>query len=131
MHPFSAQDYGTLFVDPKVRAQVDGFFTVWYSLVGDPGGGMYGTLYLPGASGNFSGFTDPALTRLLNEARATPDSMRRAELTVQAQEIANKDLTWIPNVNPDTVLVMSSKLTGALVSSSYLHAPWADNLGGK
>jgi peptide/nickel transport system substrate-binding protein len=131
MRPFSAQAYGNLFVDPKVRATVDGFFTVWYSQYGDPGGGLYSTLFLPDAPQNFSGYSNKDVTRLLEQARGTADPKQRAGLTVQAQGIISRDLPWIPNVAPDTVLIMNSKLTGALDSSSYLHAPWADQLGGK
>jgi peptide/nickel transport system substrate-binding protein len=131
LKPFSAQAYGTLFTDPKVRATIDGFFTVWYSQFGDPGGGLYATLFLPGQGSNYSGYSNPDVTRLLDAARATPDDGKRADLTVKAQDIINRDLPWIPNVSPDTVLIMNSKLSGALVSSAYLHAPWADKLGGK
>jgi peptide/nickel transport system substrate-binding protein len=37
---------------------------------------------------------------------------------------------WIPDVEPDTVLVLSKGLTGAVSSSAYLFAPWANQLGG-
>ncbi len=34
------------------------------------------------------------------------------------------------DVQPDTVLVLSKGLTGAVSSSAYLSSPWADQLGG-
>jgi len=35
-----------------------------------------------------------------------------------------------PGVEPDTVLVLGKGLTGAVSSTAYLFAPWADQLGG-
>jgi len=41
-----------------------------------------------------------------------------------------QQLPWIPDVQPDTVLVLSKDLTGAVSSSTYLTSPWTDQLGG-
>ena len=49
----------------------------------------------------------------------------------KAEELAGKLLPWIPDVQPTNVLMLSSNLTGATASFSYMFAPWADDLGGK
>ena len=41
-----------------------------------------------------------------------------------------QQLPWIPDVQPDTVLVLTKDLTGAVSSSAYLFSPWANSLGG-
>jgi len=41
-----------------------------------------------------------------------------------------QQLPFIPDVEPDTVLVLGKGLTGALSSTAYLFSPWADQLGG-
>ena len=40
-----------------------------------------------------------------------------------------QQLPWIPDVQPDTVLVLNKDLTGAVSSSAYLFSPWADQSG--
>ena len=55
---------------------------------------------------------------------------QRAALVAKAEKLAAQQLPWIPDVEPDNVLVLSKGLTGAVSSSAYLFSPWADGLGG-
>ena len=48
----------------------------------------------------------------------------------EAEKVAAQQLPCIPDVEPDTVLVLDKGLTGAVSSSAYLYSPWADTLGG-
>ena len=48
----------------------------------------------------------------------------------EAEKLATQQLPWIPTVQPDTVLLLSKSLTGAVSSSAYLYSPWANQLGG-
>ena len=61
-------------------------------------------------------------------AAANPD--QRAALVVKAEELTIQQLPSIPDVQPDTVLVLGKSLSGAVSSSAYLFSPWADQLGG-
>ena len=70
------------------------------------------------------------MTALLEQARSTANPDQRAALVAQAEQLAAMQLPWIPNVQPTSVLVLSSKLTGAVASFAYMFAPWADDLGG-
>ena len=53
-----------------------------------------------------------------------------AALVAHAEKLAAQQLPWIPDVQPDTVLLLGKGLTGAISSSAYLYSPWANSLGG-
>ena len=40
-----------------------------------------------------------------------------------------QQLPWIPDVQPDTVLVLGEGLIGAVSWTDYEYYPWADSLG--
>ena len=48
----------------------------------------------------------------------------------KAEQLTMQQLPFIPDVEPDTALVLGKGLTGALSSTAYLFSPWADQLGG-
>ena len=124
----SAANYINFFIDAKARAKVDGFFTINYPDYADPAA-LYGTLVLANGSQNYSGYANPTLTALMEKARSTADDAKRAALVVEAQKIITSELPWIPIVAPTTVLIMSSKITGAPSSFQYMFGPWAARLG--
>jgi peptide/nickel transport system substrate-binding protein len=126
----SAQNYINFFTSAQARHGIDGFITVNYGDYADPAA-LLSTIVLPGGSQNYDGFSNPQLTSLLEQARGTADPDRRAALVARAEEMAAKLLPWIPNVQPTNILMLSSNLSGAVASFSYMFAPWADNLGGK
>jgi peptide/nickel transport system substrate-binding protein len=55
---------------------------------------------------------------------------QRAALVAKAEQMTMQQLSWIPDVQPDSVLVLGKGLTGAVASSAYLYSPWAESLGG-
>ncbi|GAA2274056.1 ABC transporter substrate-binding protein [Nonomuraea roseoviolacea subsp. roseoviolacea] len=124
----SADAYGGFFLDPKARADVDGFFTTNYPNWADPGA-LYASFALPGGPQDYGGYRSAEAADLLERARGAAGPKERAELTVRAQRTVTGDLPWIPVVAPDTVLVLNARLSGATVSSQHLFAPWADRLG--
>ncbi len=126
----SADNYINFFTSASARKGVDGFITVNYGDYADPAA-LLATIALPGASQNYDNFNDPQLTSLLSQARGTADADARATLVAKAEELAAKDLPWIPDAQPTSVLMLNSGLTGAVSSFAYMFAPWADNLGGK
>jgi peptide/nickel transport system substrate-binding protein len=125
----SAANYINLFIDPSAREGIDGFPTVNYPDFADPAA-LYATFTMADGSQNFSGYANPAVTKALDDARSTADPAARAELVTQAQVLIQQDLPWIGLANPDTVLVTSSKLTGAPASFVFMSSPWATPLGG-
>jgi peptide/nickel transport system substrate-binding protein len=126
----SAAQYVAFFSDPKAFGSVDGFPTITYPDYADPAG-LYKTFGLPGGSQNFSGYENPEVTKLLDEARSTADDDARATLVAKAGDVLATDLPWIPLVAPSTVLITDATLTGAPTSFSYMGAPWANTLGAK
>ena len=125
----SAQNYVTFFTDPKVRAGIDGFPEVDYGDYADPAA-MLAHVVLPGGIENYDHFNDPDITALVERARTTASPGKRAALIAEAEKLTMQQLPFIPDVQPDTVLVLRKDLTGAVSSSAYLFSPWADNLGG-
>jgi peptide/nickel transport system substrate-binding protein len=125
----SANNYINFFIDPKARTGIDGFITVNYGDYADPAA-LLSTIVLPEGSQNYDKYDNKQITSLMNQARSTADPDKRAALIVKVQQAAIKDLPWIPNVQPTSLLLMNKKLSGATASFSYMFAPWADNLGG-
>lgn len=126
----SASQFVAFFSDPKAFRSVDGFPTINYPDYADPAG-LYKTLALPGGSQNFSGYSNPTVTRLLDRARITADPVARARLVAHAGDIIATDLPWIPLAVPETVLFLNRTLSGAPSSFSYMAAQWAGTLGGR
>jgi peptide/nickel transport system substrate-binding protein len=124
----SAQDFINFFTDASFRKGVDMFPTVNYGDYADPAA-LLDTLTLPGGSQNYDNYSDPEISALLEQARGTADPDQRAALVAKAEERAAQTMPWIPTVEPTSVLVMSSGLTGATASFAYMFAPWATALG--
>jgi peptide/nickel transport system substrate-binding protein len=126
----SAADYINFFTSAAARKGIDGFITVNYGDYADPAA-LLSTVALPGGDQNYDGFSNQQMTSLLEGARSTANPDQRAHLVTKAEELAAKLLPWIPDVQPTNVLMLSSSLTGAPASFSYMFAPWANTLGGK
>jgi peptide/nickel transport system substrate-binding protein len=124
----SAANYINFFTDAKARADVDGFLTVNYPDYADPAA-LYNTLAMPGGSQNYDEFNDPRITSALTEARTTADQHKRAQLTAKAGDLIMETLPWIPLADPNTVLVMDKRVTGAPSSFQYMGGPWAASIG--
>ncbi|HEX6930873.1 MAG TPA: ABC transporter substrate-binding protein [Streptosporangiaceae bacterium] len=129
LHNVSAQNYINFFIDPKARAGVDGFLTVNYGDYADPAA-LLSTLVVPGGSQNYDNFNDKKILNWLETARSTADPNARAALVAKAEERTAEILPWIPDVQPENLLIMSKGLTGATASFAYMFAPWANQLGG-
>jgi peptide/nickel transport system substrate-binding protein len=125
----SAQDYVDFFTDPKFRAGVDGFLTVSNGDDADPAG-LLAEVDLPGGLMNHDNFSDPRITTALERARSTANPDKRAALVAKAEKLTMQQLPWIPNAQPDTLLVLSKGLTGAVSSFAAMFSPWANQLGG-
>jgi peptide/nickel transport system substrate-binding protein len=125
----SAANYINFFIDPKARADVDGFFTTNYGDYADPAA-LLATLVMPDGSQNYSGYNNPQVVSLMNAARGEADPEKRAQDVADAQKLIMQDMPWIPNALPESELITSSSLSGAVASFAYMFAPWADDLGG-
>src|SRR5262249_34911529 len=124
----SAANYINFFTDAKARKGVDGFLTVNYSDYADPAA-MYNTFAIKNGSQNYDGFEDPRITAALNGARTTTDQHERAQLTAKAGDLVMETLPWIPLADPQAVVIMDKKITGAPSSFQYMGGPWAASIG--
>jgi peptide/nickel transport system substrate-binding protein len=109
---------------------VDGFLTVNYGDYADPAA-LLSTLVVPGGSQNYDNFNDKKILNWLETARSTANPNARAALVAKAEQRAAAILPWIPDVQPENLLIMSKNLTGATASFAYMFAPWANSLGGR
>jgi peptide/nickel transport system substrate-binding protein len=124
----SAANYINFFIDPAAREGIDGFFTVNYPNYADPIG-LYATMIGPDGSQAYNGYADPAAVDLVAQIRQAPDPAEQAALTVELQSIIMDEMLWVPIVAPTNVLVMSTEITGAPATFSYMFGPWAAYLG--
>jgi peptide/nickel transport system substrate-binding protein len=124
----SAANYINFFTDPKARQGVDGFMTTNYPDYADPAA-MYNTFAFPGGSQNYDNFSDPRITAALTGARTATDQKKRAQLTAKAGDLVMQTLPWIPLADPQTVVIMDSKITGAPSSFQYMGGPWTASIG--
>jgi peptide/nickel transport system substrate-binding protein len=124
----SAANYINFFTDPKAREGVDGFLTVNYPDYADPAA-LYNTVVMPDGSQNYDGFNDARITAAMNEARTTTDQKTRAQKTAEAGDLIMQALPWIPLADPDTVVLMDKRVTGAPSSFQYMGGPWAASIG--
>lgn len=125
----SAANYINFFIDPKARADIDGFFTTNYGDYADPAA-LLASLVMPDGSQNYSGYSNAQVVDLMNAARTEADPTKRAQDVADAQKLIMQDLPWIPNAFPNSEVITSSNLTGAVASFDYMFAPWAGQLGG-
>jgi peptide/nickel transport system substrate-binding protein len=124
-----AQDYIDFFISPKARAGIDAFPAVDYGDYADPAA-VLAAFELPGGPVNYDNLDVPPIVAALEQARGTANPDQRAALVARAEQLTVQQMLWIPDVEPDTVLVLGKGLTGAVSSTAYLFAPWADRLGG-
>jgi len=66
---------------------------------------------------NYADYANPEYDRLMNEAETTSDLEKRAELLRQAEEIAMKDMPYIPLLHYSSHTLVTDKLKG-----------WEDNI---
>jgi peptide/nickel transport system substrate-binding protein len=125
----SPANYINFFIDPAVRASVDGFPTANYGLYADPSS-LFKRMAMTGASQNYSGWSNTEVDAALNSARGEKDETKRAEYVLQAQKIITENNVWMPFAAANNVLVMNKKVTGAPATFVYMFGPWAAYLGG-
>lgn len=123
----SDAQYSELYASEEARAKIDGFIGDWYLSKPDPLG-MYDNA-LPDGVNNYLGFDNAAYAKAYEQASGEYDETKRANLTVDLQQIYLDNMVTIPLVMSPNTLVTSDELTGAPVSMAYLAYPWAADLG--
>ncbi|MER6514080.1 ABC transporter substrate-binding protein [Nonomuraea sp. NPDC001636] len=119
--------YSALFSDPKARQGVDLVMTIWYDSTPDPLE-FYGILQT-GNFSNYGGYSNPEYDRLVDQAGAEADPAARAAVVAKLQEIAVRDMVWIPLYEVPHSMFLNKRLTGAPTGITQLVYPWAAVLG--
>ena len=120
------EQFGNLYSDPTAREGLDGFFTTWYGNLPDPLEAY--SMFVDGGTNNFGAYT--AVSDRVSEAIGTLDPAERAKRVIAIQEKVTEDVPWTPLVYLPTILVQSSRISGATASIAYLYYPWAATVGG-
>ncbi|RAG86618.1 hypothetical protein DN069_05565 [Streptacidiphilus pinicola] len=122
------QQYGNLFTDPKARSAYDGFLTINYMEFPEAAT-MYESYGTKSGVQNFNGYANPEVQADLDAAQATNDPQARAQAVLKAQAILDKDLPWIPIIEPRALLFQSKDVTGAPLTFSYMDNAWVTAVG--
>jgi peptide/nickel transport system substrate-binding protein len=129
LKPLQAMDMANVFYVPEYREGLDLVMTWGWLDIPDPLD--YTVLSVMETSYfNWTGYSNPEMEALLNEARQTFDPTPRAELVVEAQEMYTADTVVIPLVNPYQFLYMSDRISGAPCSFAYMWIPGLAMIGG-
>ncbi|MFI7050732.1 ABC transporter substrate-binding protein [Streptosporangium canum] len=119
--------YTALFSDPKAREGIDLMMTSWYDSTPDPLE-FYGILQT-GNFANYGGYSDPEYDALVDRANSQADPSARAATVAKLQEIAVRDLVWIPLYEVPHSMFLNNRVTGAPTGIAQLVYPWAAPLG--
>lgn len=126
--PISPNSYGDLFFSAKARSGIDMFISENYADIPEPLEILYPAV-VPGQFYNYSGYSNPAVTKDLKQAYTQADDDKRAALVIAAQAVMANDLAALPLANPAVPLFMNERITGAPASFCYLYYPWARDIG--
>lgn len=119
--------FTALFSDPKAREGLDAFPETYYLSTTDPLGVYH--LFRTGDFENYAGWSNAAYDKLIDQAEAQYDPVKRAAISAQIQKIAMDQLLWIPAAEWPTSLFLDKRITGAPTSIAYLYYPWAADVG--
>ncbi len=78
---------------------------------------------------DYTGYSNPTVSRLMQEARESIDPRKAAELLVKGQKIWEAASTQTSLLGQDEILYLSDKLTGATVSVAYITNPSLASIG--
>lgn len=118
-----------LFFDKALREKYDGFLSLPFTNVPNP---LEQLLYVtPGHVYNYGLYDNADFAKAFAAAMAEQDAAKRTELTLAAQQIAQRDLPWIPVVVEPVRLWQSSRISGSPASFAYLYSAWAAHIGGR
>jgi peptide/nickel transport system substrate-binding protein len=119
-----------LYLSPAAREKYDLLlsFQLWTDMT-DPLEAM-AVNTLPGPT-NLSQWTlPPAALKEFNEANATTDAAKRAELTIAVDKVVVKSARYIPLLYTPERMFLGKRVTGPAASWPYaFHYPWTAELG--
>lgn len=125
---FQPTQFSDMFYNKSARAAVDLMYALGYSEVANPL--TYASYFAtPGGLFNWTGYDDPTVTQLLQQATRSLEPSISSRLFVQAQAQFVPQRLAIPVVTPSERLFMKHGITGAPPSFAYIDMPWAALVG--
>lgn len=122
-------EFSELFYNPAKRAEIDFVCTTGYQEV--PGSLYYAPEFTqPAGLFNWSRYSDPEVSKLIDDARASSDPEVIATKFTDAQAIFAPDNLQVTLAGMDSLLYLRDGLSGAPASIAHLSSPWALTLGG-
>jgi peptide/nickel transport system substrate-binding protein len=125
--PLQPSAFLGLYFDPKARSHYDLVLGQTYSDLFDPAEFLFiGSL--PNSSQNFPNGHEAAVTAAIEKAVASTGDAR-ARQVVKAAALVQRDYGFVPLVQVNERLFLSTKLTGASDRFPYMYYPWAARIG--
>jgi peptide/nickel transport system substrate-binding protein len=122
LNPLPAIKYSQATYDAKTRGNADLFLLSSFAQNKEP---LEVTPYqtLPGQVYNYANYSDPQVTKLMQQALETLDPAARVALETQAQEIYEKAYEIMTPVSTNEVSFLNNKYTGMTTSFAYAFTP--------
>lgn len=122
-------EFSDAFYNPDARADLDLIYALGYLEIPNPL--LYAPYYTqPRGLFNWTGYDDPKVAGLIDEALTRTDPVRGARLFVEAQKRYTPERLVIPLSTPYERLYMNERISGAPASFAYMSMPWAAMIGG-
>lgn len=126
--PVQPGAFSSAFFDPEARKGMDLLLTQGFLDVPDPIDYL-GLFVNKQSLFNYTGYDDPEVTKLVNEARSTFDDAKRAELVTQAQAKYENAHFFVPMLSLHELLFLNKSVTGAPASFAYIFEPSLATVG--
>ncbi|MFF0567549.1 ABC transporter substrate-binding protein [Streptomyces sp. NPDC004041] len=122
-------EMSSLFYDPSVRKGLDLILTFGYVTMPDPASYVAESL-TPRGIFNWTGYDNPEVTRLLDQARTSSDPEASAKAYAEAQALFTPTTPTVFLATTHERMFMNKRISGAPASFAYMNMPWAAYLGG-
>ncbi|HWU09242.1 MAG TPA: ABC transporter substrate-binding protein [Streptomyces sp.] len=122
-------EMSSLFYDPSVRKGLDLILTFGYVTMPDPASYVAESL-TPRGIFNWTGYDNPEVTRLLDQARTSSDPEASAKAYAEAQTLFTPTTPTVFLATTHERMFMNKRISGAPTSFAYMSMPWAAHLGG-
>lgn len=121
-------EFSDAFYNPDARSGLDFLYALGYLEIPNPL--LYAPYYTqPRGLFNWTGYDDPKVAGLIDEALTQVDPVRSARLFVEAQARYTPQRLVIPLATPAERLYMNERISGAPASFAYMSMPWAAMIG--
>ncbi|MER5308820.1 ABC transporter substrate-binding protein [Streptomyces sp. NPDC002773] len=122
-------EMSSLFYDPSVRKGLDLILTFGYVTMPDPSSYVAESV-TPRGLFNWTGYDNPEVTRLLDQARTSSDPAASAKAYAEAQALFTPTTPAVFLASTHERMFMNERISGAPTSFAYMGMPWAAYLGG-